>query len=326
LLSGVAPTGNLTLGNYLGAVKHWAELQDRYDCLFVLVDLHAITTRQQAATLRQRSYDFLALCMACGLDPERNTIFVQSHVPAHAQLAWVLNCTTQMGELSRMTQFKDKAGPRETSVTAGLFDYPVLMAADILLYGTNLVPVGEDQTQHLELTRTLARRFNGLYGEIFTVPEPYIPKVGARIMSLQAPTQKMSKSDPNPNGSIALLDEPDAIRRKIKRAVTDSGSAIAHDASRPAIANLMTIFSCVTGEPLEAIERDFAGKGYGQFKDALADAVIGLLDPIQQRYRALRADQRVMSEVLNHGAQLARERASHMITRVHAAVGFVPDT
>jgi len=323
LLSASGPSGNLTLGNYLGAIRNWVDLQDRYDCFFVLVDLHAITVRQEPAKLLQRCYDFLALYVACGLDPARNTIFVQSHVPAHAQLTWVLNCFASMGELFRMTQFKDKARRHEQDVNAGLLDYPVLMAADILLYGTDLVPVGDDQRQHLELTRALARRFNSLYGEIFTVPEPYVPEVGARIMSLQEPTRKMSKSDPDPNGHIALLDDADTVRRKIKRAVTDSGDTVTYAPDRPGIANLMTIFSGVTGEPIDAIERRFAGGGYGRFKAELADAVIAILDPVQQRFAKIRSDQAAMAAILERGAQAARERANVTLARVHDALGFI---
>jgi len=323
LLSASGPSGNLTLGNYLGAIRNWVDLQDRYDCFFVLVDLHAITVRQEPAKLLQRCYDFLALYVACGLDPDRNTIFVQSHVPAHAQLTWVLNCFASMGELFRMTQFKDKARRHEQDVNAGLLDYPVLMAADILLYRTDLVPVGDDQRQHLELTRTLARRFNNLHGEIFTVPEPYVPEVGARIMSLQEPTRKMSKSDPDPNGYIALLDDADTVRRKIKRAVTDSGDAVTYAPDRPGIANLMTIFSGVTGEPFEAIEQRFAGSGYGRFKADLADAVIAILEPVQQRFAEIRADQAAIAAILERGAQAARERANVTLARVHDALGFI---
>jgi len=323
LLSASGPSGNLTLGNYLGAIRNWVDLQDRYDCFFVLVDLHAITVRQEPAKLLQRCYDFLALYVACGLDPARNTIFVQSHVPAHAQLTWVLNCFASMGELFRMTQFKDKARRHEQDVNAGLLDYPVLMAADILLYGTDLVPVGAAQRQHLELTRALARRFNSLYGEIFTVPEPYVPEVGARIMSLQEPTRKMSKSDPDPNGHIALLDDADTVRRKIKRAVTDSGDTVTYAPDRPGIANLMTIFSGVTGEPIDAIERRFAGGGYGRFKAELADAVIAILDPVQQRFAKIRSDQAAMAAILERGAQAARERANVTLARVHDALGFI---
>jgi len=251
LLSGIQPSGNLMIGNYIGALKNWVELQDQYDCLFVLVDLHAITVKQDPADLRRRSFEFLCLYLACGIEPEKNTIFVQSHVPGHSELSWILNCFTYVGELNRMTQFKEKSTRHNTNVNVGLFDYPVLMAADILLYGTDLVPVGHDQKQHLELARNIAERFNNIYGEIFTVPEPYIPKVGARIMSLQDPTSKMSKSDDNPNNYVALLDSPDIVRNKIKRAVTDSGSEIKYDESKPGICNLLSIYSAITERAIE---------------------------------------------------------------------------
>ena len=324
LFSGIQPSGILTIGNYIGALKNWIQLQDHYDCLFSLVDMHAITVRQEPEALRRRCYEFLALYLACGLDPERNIIFVQSHVPAHAQLAWVLNCFTYVGELNRMTQFKDKSARHADNINAGLYDYPVLMAADILLYQTAVVPVGNDQKQHLELARNVAQRFNAGYGDVFKVPEPYIPEVGARVMSLQEPTAKMSKSDSNSKNYVALLDEPREVERKIMRAVTDTGAEIVYDeAEKPGISNLMTIYSAVTGEGLRAIERDYAGKGYGQFKKDLAGAVIAWLDPLQTRYRELMSDRGELDALLQRNAEAAAARAQPTLERVHEVVGFV---
>jgi len=324
LLSGIQPSGNLMIGNYVGALKNWAALQDQYDCLFVLVDLHAITVRQEPADLLRRCYEFISLYVACGLDPEKNTIFVQSHVPAHAELAWILNCYASMGELNRMTQFKDKAKRHESNVNVGLFGYPVLMAADILLYGTELVPVGEDQKQHLELARNIAERFNNLYGEILTVPEPYIPEVGARIMSLQEPTAKMSKSDDNASNYIALLDPPKVIAKKLKRAVTDSEGSIRYDQSKAGVSNLMSIYSAITGKSLAEIESAYEGEGYGKFKGDLVDIVTAFLEPIQKRYEEIRGDESLLSGILARGAQEARSRAEPILKRVHEALGFIP--
>jgi len=325
LLSGIQPSGHLTIGNYIGALRNWASLQEAHDCLFVLVDLHAITVRQDPVELRERCYQFLAQYIACGIDPEAHAVFVQSHVPGHAQLAWVLNCVTYMGELARMTQFKEKAAGQGESVAVGLFDYPVLMAADILLYGTSLVPVGDDQKQHLELTRTVAERFNKAYGPVFTVPEAYIPKVGARVLSLLDPSAKMSKSDPNPNTYVALLDGPDVVRKKIRRAVTDSGTEITHDAWRPGIANLLTIYAGVTGESMEALEQRYRGKGYGQFKADVAEVVIEFLKPVQQRYQVVIEDRAGLASVLRIGAHRAHERSRPMLAKVHDALGFIPE-
>ena len=324
LLSGIQPSGNLTIGNYIGAIRNWVRLQDKYDCLFVLVDLHAITIRQDPADLRRRCYDFLALYMACGIDPAKNTIFVQSHVPTHAELAWVLNCFTYMGELNRMTQFKDKAKRYKGNVTVGLFDYPVLMAADILLYQADLVPVGADQKQHLELTRDIAKRFNSLYGETFRVPEPFIPPVGARIMSLQDPTSKMSKSDENPRNYIALLDPPDVVRSKIKKAVTDSGREIGYDESKPAISNLMTIYTSLTGESFEALTKRYAGKGYALFKADLAGVIIEVLRPIQARYKEIRESESEIKTILKRGAEIASSRSRRTMEKVYQKLGFIP--
>jgi tryptophanyl-tRNA synthetase len=325
VLSGIQPSGHLTLGNYLGALKNWVALQEQYDCYYTLVDLHTITARQEAAELRERCYKTLALLMACGLDPKRNVLFVQSHVPAHARLAWILNCYTMVGELNRMTQFKDKSLKNADNINAGLYDYPVLMAADILLYDTAFVPVGEDQKQHLELARDVAIRFNNLYGPVFKVPEPMIPQVGARIMGLQDPAAKMSKSDENENNNVYLLDTPDVLERKFKRAVTDSGSEVRYSADKPGVANLMSILSATTGESFAAIEQRFAGAGYGKFKAAVAEAVIDRLKPVQQRYQEIRADEPGLKRVLKDGAGRASAHADRTLKRVHDALGFIPE-
>jgi len=325
VLSGIQPSGRLTLGNYLGALKNWVTLNERFDCYYMLVDLHAITVRQDPAVLRERCYEFLALYIACGLDPAKNTLFVQSHVPAHARLSWILNCYTQMGELNRMTQFKDKSAKHADNINAGLFDYPVLMAADILLYQAKQVPVGDDQKQHLELTRDVALRFNNLYGPVFTVPEPMIPPVGARIMGLQEPTRKMSKSDDAETNAVYLLDEPDVIVRKIKRAVTDTGNEIRFDiAGKPGVSNLMAILSATTGESFETIVERYDGQGYGKFKQACADAVVDCLKPVQEKYRAVRDDIDGLRRVLRAGAEVASAQADATLLRVHETLGFIP--
>lgn len=325
VLSGIQPSGRLTLGNYLGAIKNWVPLSAQYDCYYMLVDLHAITVRQDPVQLRERCYEFLALYIACGLDPADNVLFVQSHVPAHARLSWVLNCYTQMGELNRMTQFKDKSAKHVDNINAGLFDYPVLMAADILLYQAKAVPVGDDQKQHLELTRDIAQRFNNLYGNVFTVPEPMIPPVGARIMGLQEPTKKMSKSDDAPTNALYLLDEPDVIVRKLKRAVTDLGNEVRFDlGEKPGISNLMSILAATSGESFEAIAERYNGQGYGKFKQAVADAVVGCLEPVQQRYRALREDVDGLRRVLRDGAERASVKADTTLRQVHEVLGFIP--
>ncbi len=326
VLSGIQPSGRLTLGNYLGALHNWVKLQEQFDCYYTLVDLHAITVRQDPKILRERCYEFLALYIACGLDPEKNVLFVQSQVPAHARLAWILNCYTQMGELNRMTQFKDKSQKNTDNINAGLYDYPVLMAADILLYNTAQVPVGEDQKQHLELTRDVAQRFNNLYGPVFKVPAPMIPPVGARIMGLQDPTAKMSKSGDAETDAIYLLDEPDVIVRKLKRAVTDSGSDVRYaPADKPGVANLMTILSAISGEPFPAIEKRFADQGYGPFKTAVAEAVVEVLKPVQEKYRAVRQDEAGLRAILKQGAERASARADATLKRVHEALGFIPE-
>ncbi len=325
MLSGIQPSGHLTLGNYLGAIRNWVQKQDEYDTLFMLVDLHSITVRQEPAALRERCYEFLCLYMACGLDPSRNTLFVQSHVPAHSELAWLLNCYTYVGELNRMTQFKDKSRKHEANINAGLLNYPVLMVADILLYQSDLVPVGQDQKQHIELTRDVAQRFNAIYGELFKVPEVYIPDIGARIMSLQDPTAKMSKSDTVESNYITLLDEPKRIVKKIKRAVTDSEAEVRYDVdAKPGVSNLMSILAAVTGKSFDQIEADYAGSGYGQFKQDVADALVAELEPIQARYAELRQDTTQLSAVLRQGAEAATARAQPTLRRAREAIGLVP--
>lgn len=323
LFSGTQPSGIPTLGNYVGALRHWVQLQDDYDCLYSLVDLHAITVRQDPAELRERCYQLAALYLACGIDPEKSTIFVQSHVAAHTQLSWVLNCYTQMGELNRMTQYKDKSAKHVNNLNAGLYSYPVLMAADILLYNTELVPVGQDQKQHLELSRDIATRFNNLYGDIFTIPEPYIPKIGARVMSLQDPTSKMSKSDANEGSYISLLDPPKKIEKKLKRAVTDSGEDILFDIeNKPGVSNLLSIHSAITGKGIQQLETEFADKMYGHLKVGTAEVVVAVLEPLQQRYEAFMADRGELDRILAAGAQQAEEKAATVLEKVYAAVGF----
>ncbi len=325
VLSGIQPSGRLTLGNYLGAIKNWLPLSATYDCHYMLVDLHAITVRQDPAILRERCYEFLALYIACGLDPKDNVLFVQSHVPAHSQLGWILNCYTQFGELGRMTQFKDKSAKHADNINAGLFGYPVLMAADILLYDAAQVPVGDDQKQHLELTRDIANRFNNLYGDVFTVPEPMIPPVGARIMGLQDPTGKMSKSDDAETNALYLLDSPDVIVRKIKRAVTDMDGVVRFDiAAKPGVSNLLAILAATTGKTVAALEVEFEGKQYGTFKGAVADAVVECLKPVQAKYAELREDRAGLQAVLKDGAERASVRANATLKRVHDVLGLIP--
>ena len=324
IFSGVQPSGVLTIGNYLGAIKNWVKLQDEYNCYYCVVDLHALTVRQDAAEFRKRCIDTLALLLAAGLDPEKNIIYFQSHVSGHAELAWILNCFTYMGELSRMTQFKEKSERHTDNVNAGLFTYPVLMAADILLYSADLVPVGADQKQHLEITRDIAIRFNNVYGDVFTIPEPYIPKAGARIMSLADPMAKMSKSDDNDNAYISLLDKPEVIQRKCKRAVTDSDGEIRFTEDKPGVSNLMSIYSAVTGLAMESIEAEFAGQGYGVLKSRVADALCEELAPLQQRYEKIRADKAYLSEVIKNGAEHAQHNAVRMLRKVYKKVGLAP--
>ena len=325
ILSGIQPSGALTLGNYVGALRNWVELQktDEYECYFMLADMHTITVRQTPKDFRKNAMDLLALFIASGIDPEKSPVFFQSHVPAHAQLSWVLTCNTYMGELSRMTQFKDKSRKHENNINAGLFTYPSLMAADILLYQADLVPVGADQTQHLELTRDLAVRFNNAYSETFKVPEGYIPKVGARVMSLQDPSQKMSKSDPNENSYILLLDSIDAVARKIKRAVTDSGSEVRRGEGKEGVENLMSIYSAVTGKSMDEIELEFEGKGYGDFKGAVADAVVDTLRPIQERYNDLMNNKDYLEKIYRDGAEIASRTAMKTLSKVYRKVGFI---
>ncbi|MBO4501580.1 MAG: tryptophan--tRNA ligase, partial [Clostridia bacterium] len=309
ILSGIKPTGELTLGSYIGAIKNWVSLQDEYDCLYMLADMHAITVRHDPAVLRRRTLEQLAQYIACGLDPEKNVLFIQSHVPAHAELAWVLNCYTMVGELNRMTQFKDKAAKHTENINAGLYDYPVLMASDILLYQTDLVPVGEDQKQHVELCRDIANRFNGVYGDVLKIPEPFIPKVGARIMSLDDPSSKMSKSEES-NGSVLIMDEPNVIKAKFRRAVTDSETCVRYDPeNKKGVSNLMTIYASCTGLTYEQIENEFAGRGYGDFKQAVGDAVVETLRPIREEARRLLNDKAYLNDVLTKGAESASRLA-----------------
>lgn len=327
VLSGCQPSGQLTIGNYMGALRQWVGMQDAHDCYFMLVDLHAITVRQDPQALQQATLDGLALYMACGLDAERSTLFLQSHVPAHSQLSWVLNCYTQMGELNRMTQFKDKSQRHESNVNVGLFTYPVLMAADILVYGANQVPVGDDQKQHLELSRDIASRFNNIYGDTFVVPEPYIPQHGARIMSLQDPTKKMSKSDDNPNNYIGLLEDPKKVAKKIKRAVTDSDeqARIYFDPQEKAgVSNLLTLLSGATGRAIDDLVPEYEGKMYGHLKGDVADAVVAFLEPLQEKYHTLRDDRAQLDSILRLGAEKANVRAEETLQKVYEAVGFVP--
>jgi tryptophanyl-tRNA synthetase len=320
IFSGAQPTGQLHIGNYLGALKNWVALQDEYESFYCIVNLHAITLPQDPKTLRQKTHDLARIYLAAGVDPEKSTIFIQSDVPEHAELTWILSCISRMGELERMTQFKDKGKGKSERAGVGLFTYPVLMAADILLYQTDLVPVGQDQKQHLELTRDLAERFNRDYGETFKLPDPYIPPIGANIRSLQEPGKKMSKSDENLNGSIFLLDDADAITKKIKRAVTDSGTEIRFDESRPAITNLLTIFHLLTGKSNEECEAHFEGKGYGHFKTELAETVVEFLRPFQERVR--RYDDGSLDAILKPGAEKARKIASETLADVYRKMGI----
>ena len=322
VFSGAQPSGELTIGNYMGALRQWVNMQDDYHCIYCIVDQHAITVRQDAQKLREATLDTLALYLACGIDPEKSTIFVQSHVPEHAQLGWALNCYTYFGELSRMTQFKDKSARYAENINAGLFDYPVLMAADILVYQTNLVPVGEDQKQHLELSRDIAQRFNALYGDIFKVPEPFIPKSGARVMSLLEPAKKMSKSDENPNGSIYLMDDPDTIIRKFKRAVTDSEACVRYCDEQPGIKNLIDIYRACTGKTPQEVEKEFDGKGYGDFKMAVGEAVVDVLRPLQERYAELSKDKAYIDSVIKNNAEKAQYFSNKTLRKVQKKVGF----
>ncbi len=323
IFSGIQPTGTFTLGNYIGAIRNWGPLQDEYNCIYSIVDMHAITVRQDPIKLRQHTLEAYALLMACGVDPEKSIMFIQSHVKTHAELNWILACSTQFGELSRMTQFKDKSQRHPDDVNAGLFTYPVLMAADILVYNADLVPVGVDQKQHLELARNVAQRFNQKYGEFFTIPDAYIPKVGAKVMSLQDPAKKMSKSDENPNACILILDDKDTIVRKFKRAVTDSETEVCYREGKDGINNLMTIYSAVTNKSYEEIEKEFSGKGYGDFKLAVGEAVADHLKPVRDEFAKLIADKAYLKECYTKGAEKALRISQKTVTKAYRKVGFV---
>ena len=325
IFSGIQPSGALHLGNYLGALRNWVAMQDEYNCVYCVVDEHAITVRQDPAALRRQTIELFAQLVACGIDPEKSILFIQSHVPAHAELAWVLNCYTMFGELSRMTQFKDKSARHADNVNAGLFTYPSLMAADIVLYQADLVPVGEDQKQHVELTRNIVQRFNGVYGDVFTRPEASMPQVGARVMSLNQPENKMSKSIPE--GCVYLMDSPDEIMRKFKRAITDSDTerCVRYDrANKPGVATLMDIYAAVTGKTYEQIEAEFEGKGYGAFKPAVGEAVVELLRPIREETTRLLGDKAYLEGLYRAGAEKANAVAQRTLRKVHKKVGFIP--
>lgn len=322
LFSGMQATGTLTLGNYLGALKNWVDISDEYECFYSVVDLHSITIRQDPAELRKRARNLLTLYISAGLDPKKNCIYYQSHVSGHAELAWILNCFTYMGELNRMTQFKDKAAKHADNINAGLYTYPVLMAADILLYQADVVPVGKDQLQHLEITRDIAQRFNSIYGDVFTIPEPYLGKAGAKIMSLQDPSKKMSKSDENENASIYLMDDPDTIIRKFKRAVTDSEAVVRYSESQPGIMNLIDIYSACTGKSAKDIEKEFDGKGYGDFKLAVGESVVDVLKPVQARFADLSKNKDYLDEIIKENDEKANYYATKTLRKVQKKVGF----
>lgn len=321
--SAIQPSGTITLGNYLGALRNWVDMQEEYDCIYALADLHTITVRQDASAMRKNILDAYASILACGIDPEKSLFFIQSHVHTHAELAWVLDCYTQFGELSRMTQFKDKSAKNADNINAGLFTYPCLMAADILLYQADAVPVGADQKQHIELTRDIATRFNGLYGNVFKIPEGFIPKNGARVMSLQDPLKKMSKSDSNVNGCVHLLDSADVIMKKFKRAVTDSEAVVRFGDGKDGINNLMGIYSAVTGKSLEEIENEFSGKGYGDFKTAVGEAVVEALRPVRERYEHLIKDKAYLEECYKKSAETALRISRRTMSKVMKKIGFV---
>ena len=323
VFSGIQPTGAFTLGNYIGAVRNWPLLQDEYDCIYCVVDQHALTVRQVPAELRKRSYEAAAMLLASGIDPQKSLVFIQSHVPQHSQLAWVLSCNAQFGELGRMTQFKDKSSKHADNINTGLFTYPVLMAADIMLYNSHYVPVGGDQKQHVELARDIAQRFNGAYSDTFVLPEPLIPKVGARVMSLQEPTKKMSKSDANEKSFVLMTDSADVIMKKFKSAVTDSDGFVKYDMeNKPGISNLMSIYSVMTGKDFDEIEKEFDGQGYGTFKTAVAQSVIDTLKPVQDEYNRILADKAYLEGVLKDGAEKARYQANKVLSKVYRKVGF----
>lgn len=324
IVSGIKPSGDLTLGNYLGAIKNWVKLQDEYDCYFFIADLHAITVRQVPADLRRRTLEVLAIYIAAGVDPEKNTMFIQSHVPAHCEASWLLTCNSYMGELSRMTQYKDKSKNKEgDSISAGLFNYPVLMAGDVLLYQADLVPVGVDQVQHLELARNIAERFNRAYSPTFKVPNAYIGKSGAKIMDLQNPTKKMSKSEENPNGYILILDSPDVIRKKISRAVTDSIGEVRYSDDQPGVKNLMTILSVIKGITMEEIEEKYKGQGYAQFKKDVAEAIVEELEPIQAKIKNLLENKKQLEEIYKSGAEKANYIAMKTLRKIQKKIGLV---
>lgn len=323
IFSGIQPSGDISLGNYIGALRNWVNMQHDYHCLYCVVDMHAITVHQDPKKLREQTLGVLALLIACGLDPEENIMYIQSHVPQHAELAWILNCYTMFGELSRMTQFKDKAARHADNVNAGLFDYPALMAADILLYQADLVPIGDDQKQHLELARNVAVRFNGVHGNSFTIPEPYIPKVGGRIMSLAEPEKKMSKSDENPNAKILILDKPEDIMRKFKRAVTDSDACVEYREGKAGINNLMTIYSIATGKSMDEITQEFAGRGYGDFKIAAGESVVEMLRPIREKTDELLKNRDYLESIYKNNAQRASVLAERTMEKIRKKVGFV---
>ena len=324
IFSGVQPSGNLTLGNYLGALRNFSLLQEDYECIYCVVDMHSITVRQNPQELHERSYSVLALYLACGLDPDKNVLFLQSQVPGHAELGWVLNCFTYMGELNRMTQFKDKSKKHADNINGGLYTYPVLMAADILLYNADLVPIGQDQKQHLELARNVAERFNNIYGDTFTIPEPFIPKTGAKIMSLQDPDKKMSKSDDNANNFILITEDEAAIIKKFKKAVTDSGSEIIYDElNKPGISNLMKIYASIRSISVEDVQREFQNSRYGDFKIAVGTAVAETLAPIKAKYDELMGDKGYLDSIFKKNALRARELSEPMIDDVYKKIGFV---
>jgi tryptophanyl-tRNA synthetase len=324
IFSGIQPSGQLTLGNYLGAIKNWVKLQDEYDCYFCVVDLHAITVKQEPKDLRARTLEVMSIYIASGINPDKNTIFIQSHVPAHSEAAWLLNCYTYMGELGRMTQFKDKSQRYGESIATGLFNYPVLMAADILLYQTDLVPVGSDQKQHLELSRDIAQRFNNVYSETFVIPDPYIAQKGAKIMDLQDPIKKMSKSEENPNSYILIMDPPEVIRKKISRAVTDSIGSVKYSDEQPGVKNMMTILSTITGQTTEEIENKYEGQGYAQFKKDVAEAIVCELEPIQKKVKELLADKSYLESIYKTGAEKANYVATKTLRKMQKKIGFIP--
>lgn len=324
IFSGIQPSGQLTLGNYLGAIKNWVALQDEFDCYFCVVDLHAITVKQEPKDLRQRTLEVLAIYIAAGIVPEKNTLFIQSHVPAHSECAWLLTCNTYMGELSRMTQYKDKSQRYGDSIGAGLFTYPVLMAADILLYNTDLVPVGQDQKQHLEIARDIANRFNNTYSPTFKIPDPYIPKVGAKVMSLQEPTKKMSKSDDNPNAYILIMDPPEVIRKKISRAVTDSLGVINYSDEQPGVKNLLDLLIAINGSTAEELVEYYKDKGYADLKKDVADAIVNELKPIQNKVKDILKDKKALEDIYKLGAEKANYVSMKTLRKMQKKIGFIP--